>query len=118
MARSTSSRRVWGFTEIRSVPARRSTASRSSVMVSGRPASTVNSPQADRSKARRRPDRARSSCSAVRVVGVPPPTYTARTRIPASAARAPDRAVSRDRVSRKGSTSFRQPFTSAEMKEQ
>ena len=73
MARSTFSSKVWGFTETRVTPWLRSTASFSAVMVSGRPASTVISSQAVRSKEVSKAVRTRSICSAVRVVGVPPP---------------------------------------------
>ena len=64
---------VWGFTDTRSTPWAFKTASFSAVMVSGRPASTVISPQQDRSKDSSKAVRTRSICSAVKVVGVPPP---------------------------------------------
>ena len=73
MARRTFSSKVWGFTETRVTPWRFSTDSFSAVMVSGRPASTVISVQAEQSKAVSKAVRTRSICSAVSVVGVPPP---------------------------------------------
>ena len=73
MAVSTASDMDWGFTEIRPHPRRASTASFSAVMVSGRPASTVYSVQADRSMRSASSPMSRSSCPADRVVGVPPP---------------------------------------------
>ena len=73
MARSTGSSKVWGFTETRVTPWAFKTASFSAVMVSGRPASTVSSGQAERSKDVSKAVRTRSICSAVSVVGVPPP---------------------------------------------
>ena len=73
MASSTVSLMVWGFTLTRSTPWRRSTCSFSTVMVSGRPASTVYSRIWDRSNSFSRAEHRRSSCSADNVVGVPPP---------------------------------------------
>ena len=73
MAASTASDMDWGFTDTRSQPRRLSTASFSAVMVSGRPASTVYSVQADRSMCSASSPMSRSSWGAVRVVGVPPP---------------------------------------------
>ena len=73
MARSTFSSKVWGFTDTRVTPWAFKTASFSAVMVSGRPASTVSSSQAERSKAASKAASTRSICSAVSVVGVPPP---------------------------------------------
>ena len=81
---STSSDIVCGFTLTRFTPCETSTASFSSVTVSGRPASTVNSRQAERSKHAFVSASSRSSSGAVSVVGVPPPTYTAAMRRPAA----------------------------------
>ena len=57
----------------RSTPFRRSTASFSAVMVSGRPASTVYSTTPPMSNLSFSRPSSRSICAAVRVVGVPPP---------------------------------------------
>lgn len=62
-----------GFTEIRVMPWRFRTCSFSGVTVSGRPASTVYSPQAAKSNESVSAVSNSSICSAVRVVGVPPP---------------------------------------------
>ena len=64
---------VWGLTDTRVTPWHFRTASFSAVMVSGRPASTVISGQAERSKDSSRAVSTASICAAVRVVGVPPP---------------------------------------------
>ena len=61
-------------------------ASFSLVMVSGRPASTVNSPQREKSNTPFIFPHRTASCSAVRVVGVPPPMYTERRESPSSSA--------------------------------
>ena len=65
---------VCGLTLIRVTGCARSTSSFSFVMLSGRPASTVNSIACDRSKSSSTAHRRRSICRGVRVVGVPPPT--------------------------------------------
>ena len=55
-------------------------------MVSGLPASTVNSRQVDISKLSFTVPSTRSSCSALSVVGVPPPKYTLSKRSPSEEA--------------------------------
>ena len=67
---------VWGFMLILPTPFFARDMSLSSVTVSGRPASTVNSLAGERSKLSRTSFRSSSSCSAESVVGVPPPIYT------------------------------------------
>ena len=64
---------VWGLTETRVTPCARRTASFSGSMVSGRPASMVDSAREVKSKLRSSLVSRRSICSAVSVVGVPPP---------------------------------------------
>ena len=64
---------VWGLMEMRVTPWRFNTSSFSRVMLSGLPASTVNSRTPDRSKRRSTSQITRSRCSAERAVGVPPP---------------------------------------------
>ena len=73
MAWSTVSDMVWGLTLTRSQPWARSTFSFSAVIVSGRPASTVNSRTEERSKLLSSAVQTSSSCWADSVVGVPPP---------------------------------------------
>ena len=73
MAARTRSSMDWGFTDTRVQPRSRRTESFSAVMVSGRPASTVYSAQALRSKAPSSAPMSRSSRAGLRVVGVPPP---------------------------------------------
>ena len=63
----------WGLMDTRVTPLRRSAASFSAVMVSGRPASTVYSTVWLMSNLSFNRPSSRSICSAVRVVGVPPP---------------------------------------------
>lgn len=64
---------VWGLTDTRVTPWAFKTANFSAVMVSGRPASTVRSPQREVSKDCSKAVSTRSSWSAASVVGVPPP---------------------------------------------
>ena len=76
MLRSTWSDRDWGLILMRLMPASRRARSFSPVMVSGRPASTVNSVQRERSNTWRIFPHRVESCRADKVVGVPPPMYT------------------------------------------
>ena len=87
-------------------------------MVSGRPASTVNSPHRDRGRCSSMAASTLSSWAADRVVGVPPPIYRLRTARPASFKAAPVASTSRHRASTNGSTSGRHWSTAAEIKEQ
>ena len=117
MAASTGSDMVWGFTEIRLPPPARMARSFSRVMVSGRPASTVNSVPGARAKASFTLSSRAASWPASRVVGVPPPMYTARTVFPARRAAAPAASISVSRASRYWGIS-RLADPAAEMKEQ
>ena len=84
MLRSTWSDRDWGLMLMRLMPASRKARSFSWVMVSGRPASTVNSPQREKSNTWRIFPHRAESCRALRVVGVPPPMYTDTKESPRS----------------------------------
>ena len=64
---------VWGLMEILEIPWARRVFSLSSVMLSGRPASTVNSFTEERSNRSSIRVRMASSSSAFKAVGVPPP---------------------------------------------
>ena len=94
MAARTWSDMVWGFTEIRLAPPSRRAESFSRVMVSGRPASTVNSVPGAREKAVCSRSSRAASWGASRVVGVPPPMYTVRTVLPPWRRAAPAASIS------------------------
>ena len=64
---------VWGLMEILWMLWNLKTSSLSAVMVSGRPASTVNSAQPSMGRNSSTADKTRWSWAALRVVGVPPP---------------------------------------------
>ena len=87
-------------------------------MVSGRPASTVYSRRAERSKLSSTAAQSRSSCGAESVVGVPPPKYSATGLCPSFFARAPVCPISVIRASRYGPTSFSFLPTAFETNEQ
>ena len=118
MAAKTASLMDWGFTDTRSTPWARRAQSFSAVIVSGRPASTVNSEHRERSTYRSSCSSRSESWAAVSVVGVPPPIYTVRTERPSLRRTVPASAISRQSSSKKGSTSFKLRPTSADTKEQ
>ena len=73
MFANTSSEKVCGLMEMRVAPYSLMTASFSASVQSGRPASTVYSTMAERSKQSRTVPMSWRSCAAERLVGVPPP---------------------------------------------
>ena len=73
MARRTRSSMVWGLMEMRRMPWALRTSSFSPVMVSGRPASTVNSVHPSMGRDLSTAVKILWSWAALRVVGVPPP---------------------------------------------
>ena len=75
---STSSAIVWGLMEMRVAPPFLMTCSFSRSSVSGRPPSTVNSRQRERSKLSWIAVRSACICALESVVGVPPPMYNER----------------------------------------
>ena len=75
-------------------------------IVSGRPASTVNSRQVDISKLLFTVPSTVSSCSALRVVGVPPPKYTVSSLKPSLFAISAVRLISSHNSFVYGSISF------------
>ena len=75
---------VCGLMEILEIPCLRSTSSFSLSILSGLPASTVNSSRRDRSNLCSSADRSRSICIGSNVVGVPPPMYIVFTYLSAN----------------------------------
>ena len=107
---------VWGFTEIRVTPNSFSTRSLSAVMLSARPASTVNSFTCEKSKVFRSRERSRSSWSGSSVVGVPPPMYTLSSTLSRKASRT--KSISFSIAVRYSSTRARHAEIGKEVKEQ
>ena len=103
---STESDIVCGLTLTRSTPWARRTRSLSSVIVSGRPASTVYSRSAPRSNSRSSAVHSLSSWAAFSVVGVPPPMYIDTTRSPSARSSAPTAETSFMSASMNGGMSF------------
>lgn len=88
------------------------------VMVSGRPASTVNSRQVLISNAQVMVSIKRANCSAESVVGVPPPIYTDSSRNPSSFTTSAVRTTSTHSNSRYCGMSFAVRSTVEDTKEQ